>query len=75
MSEMVDTIRSYENDLSVLQIVSFVYVYIYIYHITFFFLFYLLFITVLLFYSFEFLLVLFVVCTYFCLLLEGLMED
>ena len=73
MSEMVDTVRSYENDLSVLQIVSFVYVYIY--HITFFFFFfYLLFITVLLFFSFEFLLVLFVVCTYFCLLLEGLME-
>ena len=74
MSEMVDTVRSYENDLSVLQIVSFVYVYIYN-HITFFFLFYVLFITVLLFFSFEFLLVLFVVCTYFCLLLEGLMED
>ena len=73
MPEMVDTVRSYENDLSVLQIVAFVYVYIY--HITFFFLFYLLFITVLLFYSFEFLLVLFVVCTYLCLLLEGLMED
>ena len=73
MPEMVDTVRSYENDLSVLQIVAFVYVCIY--HITFFFLFYLLFITALLFYSFEFLLVLFVVCTYFCLLLEGLMED
>ena len=73
MSEMVDTVRSYENDLSVLHFVSFVYVYIY--YITFSFFFYLFFITILLIYSFEFLLVLFVVCTYFCLLLDGVMED
>ena len=73
MSEMVDTVRSYENDLSVLQIVSFVYVYIY--NITFFFLFIYCFFSIVVHNSFEFLLVLFIVCTYFCLLLEGLLED